>query len=1068
MAISLIGSTITIDSGTASGTATGGTTNTLTGSGFGSWAGRIVWITGGTGAGQSRFIRSATATTLTVEQNWTTPPTSGSTFSIGYTWADIDTAIAGVTASSPNFYLVPYSLSLSAGGFIGSINEHVRFTVSIPAITSVSNSLWQQGRLFSSGVAANGGTVEFAYSTGGGFHYQSLLGRVRWYRTLIAALPVGNGNYVINNAASGDGLDFRDCYINNIYIVGRNVDRFERCTQNTRPIWPKSAVAPVLIDNSYIENSFIINGDNGAGADNHYFGLSFQGIPQDGIFSKPYWVWSTTTKEGTYFWDGETQEYATTADATLFYNDPPMPSGAGFHTGKTVALTTKNVDGTALGGVTIGLWDASGNAAWFEGVDSATGRPVNSLTITTNSSGIYLNPWAAVAGKSGLVVAERVKQIGTTRNAIVTSYGPWVLRARKFGYFEAGGPRNFSNSSTETIIQSADAKQTADGTAVTGISINYSTSTITLTSNNTIENLNNYLKLSLRQNIIQNDFTSYSGSAFNMGSGLLTGLEFLSMNSVFDEIIGTGVFTASAAFNNIKVTGNINQNTPTNLSGVIHDGILTYNTNTNTTITITNCTLGTVRNIGTGIITINRINSTIANYTDAEINFIDSTISVIGADTVTFHPTANNRDLNINASGSFSGSYAFKYGAIINGTTMSGTLYLRCVSGGIPFNVDKAIVLGDNLVDLGTTAQLASISAKIELAAKETSVQSVKSNTDKIATLTEDVSGLRFTTKALEQAPSGGGGSGLTLAQIEASTVLAKEATILQSEVDIIAEINANEVKIDGIKAKTDTLVNTDLSLVAKTTELTSAKNEIITEVNANEVKIDTAITKIDTKPTLVQIEGSTILSKEATLLQSEADIIAEVNANEVKIDAVKTKVDTLENADFTATNAKIDSKPSLAQIEGSTVIAKEATSQTINTKVQTLSNYNDTTAQGKLDAIKAKTDTLVNTDISTLSKKADTDLLLKSADYVAPDNTKIAQIKTKVDTLENYDDTILEGKVDAIKAKTDTLVNTDLTVTNAKIDALGNPLQENDYIAPDNASIAKIKTNTDLIPATL
>lgn len=264
--------------------------------------------------------------------------------------------------------------------------------------------------------------------------------------------------------------------------------------------------------------------------------------------------------------------------------------------------------------------------------------------------------------------------------------------------------------------------------------------------------------------------------------------------------------------------------------------------------------------------------------------------------------------------------------------------------------------------------------------AKEASVLNLKTNTDKIATLTEDVDGLRFTAKALEQAPSGGGGSGLTLAQIEASTVLAKEATILQSEIDIISEINANEVKID----------------------------------------------------------------------------------------AVKTKVDTLQNADFTATNAKIDTKPSLAQIEGSTVIAKEATSQTINTKVQTLSNYNDTTAQGKLDAIKAKTDTLVNTDISTLSKKADTDLLLKAADYVAPDNTKIAQIKTKIDTLENYDDTVLEDKVDAIKAKTDTLVNTDLTVTNAKIDALGNPLQENDYLAPDNDSIAKIKTNTDLIPATL
>lgn len=58
MAITLSGSTIEINSGFASGTAAGGSANTLTGSGFGAWAGRIVWITSGTGAGQSRFTMS--------------------------------------------------------------------------------------------------------------------------------------------------------------------------------------------------------------------------------------------------------------------------------------------------------------------------------------------------------------------------------------------------------------------------------------------------------------------------------------------------------------------------------------------------------------------------------------------------------------------------------------------------------------------------------------------------------------------------------------------------------------------------------------------------------------------------------------------------------------------------------------------------------------------------------------------------------------------------------------------------------------------------------------------------
>lgn len=613
MAISLIGSTITIDSGVSSGTATGGTSNTLTGTGFGSWANRIVWITSGTGAGQSRFIRSATSTSLTVEPNWDITPTSSSTFSIGYTWADIDLALAGVTTSSTKFYLVPYSLSLLAGGFIGSVNEDVRFTASVPSLTTASGSLWQQGRLLSSGVATNGGTVELAFSLSSGFSEQSMLGLVRWYGTMASALGTGAGNYRINDAASGDGLDFRYSNFNNIYNVVRSVDRMEKCVQNTRPLWPKSAVAPVLLNNSYIENSFIINGDGGAGANNHYFGLTFDGIPQDSIFSKPFWVWNTTTKEGTYFWDVSAPAFATTAHATSFYSG--MPVGAGFYTGKTVSVTTKKTDGTALGGVTIGLWDANGDAAWFEGVDGTTGRPINSLTITTNSGGTYSNPWPAVSGKSGLVVAERVKQLGTTVNATMTSYSPWTLRARKYGYFEVGGARNFSNSSTETIFQAIDTKQTADGTAVTGVNINYTTSTIALTSNNSIENVNNYLKYSLIQNITKNDFTSYLGSAFNIGSGVLTGLEFLSANSVFDEIISTSAFTASGSFNNIKVTGNINQNTPTNLTGVVHTGTLTYNTNSNITITMTNCTLGTVKNNGTGTVNVKKINSTMTDGT---------------------------------------------------------------------------------------------------------------------------------------------------------------------------------------------------------------------------------------------------------------------------------------------------------------------------------------------------------------------------------------------------------------------------------------------------------------------
>ena len=505
MAITLSGSTITIDSGFASGTATGGTSTTLTGSGFsGGWANRIVWITGGTGAGQSRFIRTATATTLTVEPAWDVNPASGSTFSIGYTWADIDTAMASVTVSSANFYLVPNNLTLSAGGFIGSINEHVRFTVSWPLITTAVGSLWQQGRLLQSGVAAQGGAVEFAYlRPTGNFDGNVINGRIRFYRVNVAALN-GAGNYTFANDATTatEGLDYRDCDWNNIYVVSRATDRMERCSFTTKPFWVKSATAPILNSLTFIENSFIISGDGGAGTDSHYFGLTFEGIPQDATFQRPYWVWNTTTKEGTYFWNTAAPAFANTFAASYWWST--TPSTAGFYTGRTVNVQTRQPNGSALASTLIGLWDNAGNAAWFEGVNTSTGVPVNSLTITTNGSGNYANPHPAVAGQSGLVVAERLKATGATQ------YGPWTVRARKYGYLEAGGARSYANNATETLIISVDTAITeTNGATVAAYT--------TLETSAKLYDRYQYF-LSLAANIKTNNGLSRSGTLINAGS----------------------------------------------------------------------------------------------------------------------------------------------------------------------------------------------------------------------------------------------------------------------------------------------------------------------------------------------------------------------------------------------------------------------------------------------------------------------------------------------------------------------------------------------------------------------
>jgi hypothetical protein len=105
-----------------------------------------------------------------------------------------------------------------------------------------------------------------------------------------------------------------------------------------------------------------------------------------------------------------------------------------------------------------------------------------------------------------------------------------------------------------------------------------------------------------------------------------------------------------------------------------------------------------------------------------------------------------------------------------------------------------------------------------------------------------------------------------------------------------------------------------------------------------------------------------------------------------------------------------------------------------------------------KLDELILKTDTNLDVKVSTR---------LAAIDYVAPNNAGIVDANTKLDALENYDDTVLQGKVDDIQTKVDTLENFDDT---AVLTAIGTPLQAGDYVAPDNATIGQIQTKVDTL----
>jgi hypothetical protein len=101
---------------------------------------------------------------------------------------------------------------------------------------------------------------------------------------------------------------------------------------------------------------------------------------------------------------------------------------------------------------------------------------------------------------------------------------------------------------------------------------------------------------------------------YNPTTNLITLSTFnLSAGNNFDEIQTTGGITINDNSNisNITLVGSVSGTTARDLNGVIIDGTLTYNTNATTVITYTNCNIKKVENNGSGVITLNRLNTVV-------------------------------------------------------------------------------------------------------------------------------------------------------------------------------------------------------------------------------------------------------------------------------------------------------------------------------------------------------------------------------------------------------------------------------------------------------------------------
>jgi hypothetical protein len=84
----------------------------------------------------------------------------------------------------------------------------------------------------------------------------------------------------------------------------------------------------------------------------------------------------------------------------------------------------------------------------------------------------------------------------------------------------------------------------------------------------------------------------------------------------------------------------------------------------------------------------------------------------------------------------------------------------------------------------------------------------------------------------------------------------------------------------------------------------------------------------------------------------------------------------------------------------------------------------------------------------------------MQASAYTAPNNTSIAAIKVKTDTLVNGP-TLAAIEASTVLAKETTVAG---KASQASVTALGTPMQAASYTAPDNTGIAAIKAKTDTI----
>lgn len=268
---------------------------------------------------------------------------------------------------------------------------------------------------------------------------------------------------------------------------------------------------------------------------------------------------------------------------------------------RTVSININNSAGTALTGSTLYVYSGS------------------NVLVNTVQAGNFSSPLQAAylswVGRSGNSYINALASTDTRSQ---------IAQIRLYRYQQQTLSYSLQDSAyTQTIFMLSDtgcsAYTASQAAAISGVSINFTTQVVTVSSSVTLDQLYSYIayQLALTTNSAQANFVSMSGTTavFATGWNLTIGAGATLSTGTYVTALNVPTITTASALNNLTLISNVTQATPTNLTGLNLTGSLTYNTNSVASVTFTNCAIsGTVSNSGTGAVSATRVNSTIGVF----------------------------------------------------------------------------------------------------------------------------------------------------------------------------------------------------------------------------------------------------------------------------------------------------------------------------------------------------------------------------------------------------------------------------------------------------------------------